>query len=63
MSEIGTVLPRDRTFGVEDSTPQFLMSSAHIRNCIAVKSVNSDCKHLYTVLDISHPVLQYFDVK
>jgi len=29
---------------------------------IAARSVNSDCKHLYTVLDTSHPVLQYFDI-
>jgi hypothetical protein len=30
---------------------------------IAVRSVNSDCRHLYTVLDALHPVLQYFDIK
>jgi len=63
MSKKGIVLPRDRTFRVEDSTPQFLMSFAHIINCIAVRSVNSDCKHLYTVLDILHPVLQCFNLK
>jgi hypothetical protein len=41
MSEKRTVLPRDRTFRVEDSTSQFRMSSAHFRNCVAVRSVNS----------------------
>jgi hypothetical protein len=63
MREKRTVLPRDRTFRVEDSTPQFLMSSAHFRNRIAVRSEHSDCERLYTLLDMLHPVLQYFNLK
>jgi hypothetical protein len=63
MSDKGTVLPRDRIFRIEDSTPPFLTPSTRFRNCVAVRSVHSNCKHLYTVLDILHPVLQYFNPK
>ena len=34
-----TAVARDHTFREEDSTPHFRISSTHLRNCIAVRTV------------------------